>query len=220
MSVWHIDGQFISFIGGNGSFSQFLYLILPCCCCQPSHSSGVSVLVSDLLLHLGICECLQEGWPLVRLRLVSDRYCHLIFVCYYKFSLIDLVAPCLVKKWLNEWLYLVSESHLHGGKVVVGECIRLLVPGDLKGQTFFAEWEKSFFRKDSQERHIDILQAESLPADLLVLWYCRRWLLRTLRRGWGQRTTSWRILPADSSRPTDPTRTGPQGRCCPRGCSA
>ena len=45
-------------------------------CCQSSHSPGVSVLVSDLLLHLRICESLEEGRPDVRLALVSERVLH------------------------------------------------------------------------------------------------------------------------------------------------
>ena len=45
-------------------------------CRQPSHSSGVPVLVTDLLLHLRIRQSLQEWRPDVRLALVSERILH------------------------------------------------------------------------------------------------------------------------------------------------
>nr|CAD7264280.1 unnamed protein product [Timema shepardi] len=43
---------------------------------QTPHPPGVSVLISDLLFHLGISQCLEERGPLVGLRRGSERYVH------------------------------------------------------------------------------------------------------------------------------------------------
>ena len=43
---------------------------------QSPHPPSIPVLVSDLLLHLRICQSLEEGRPDVRLALVSERVLH------------------------------------------------------------------------------------------------------------------------------------------------
>ena len=56
------------------SFQHFIPLItrsVPFCSVP-----GIPVLVSYLLFHLCICECLQEGWPLFRLTLGTERDLH------------------------------------------------------------------------------------------------------------------------------------------------
>lgn len=40
------------------------------------HSPCVSVLISDLLLHLSVCQGLQQGAPLVSISCVSNGYLH------------------------------------------------------------------------------------------------------------------------------------------------